>query len=181
MEPSDELIDLLVSVSHGDQKAFERLYRRTSPRLFSVCLHVLHQREQAEEVLQETYVRIWHRAADYHPGQGSPLAWMCSIARHRAIDVVRQRGRRPEGNDSLLEALVSDEDGPMDLSVVAQENGRLAQCMERLSPDQQRSIVLSFLHGFTHAELGQRLKRPLGTVKSWIRRGLESLRRCLLE
>ncbi|MCK8516556.1 sigma-70 family RNA polymerase sigma factor [Methylonatrum kenyense] len=181
MGQRDELIDLLVSVSHGDQKAFERLYRQTSPRLFSVCLHVLYQRELAEEVLQEAYVRIWHRAADYHPGHGSAMAWMCSIARHRAIDVVRQRGRRPDGDDGLVELLVSADDGPMDLSAVAQENRRLADCMERLSPDQQRSIVLSFLHGFTHAELGRQLKRPLGTGKSWIRRGLESLRRCLAE
>lgn len=180
----NELVRLLFRTGHGDQAAFATLYEQTCARLHSVCLQLLGRREDAEEALQETYVRIWHQADSYSPQRGSVLTWMISIARYRAIDQMRRRGRRREDVtddlDAVPEGALADATrGPQELSALATDAGALAYCMDTLSDAQRQAIRLAFLEGLTHSELCDRLGSPLGSVKSWIRRGLQALKRCL--
>lgn len=177
----DELAALLFRVRNGDQAAFAQLYQRTSPTLFAVCRHLLSQRELAEEALQEVYVRIWHSAGEYNAARGSVLTWMTSIARYKAIDLHRKRARRPEAplTEARLESIEDDLAGPMQLSMADDDAAALKRCLQLLSEAQQRCLNLAFFQGMTHEEMSRRLERPLGTVKSWIRRGLQELKQCL--
>lgn len=182
MEHDDsELVRLLHRTSHGDQAAFARLYERTAGRLHGVCMHLLGQREQAEEATQEAYVRIWYKADSYSTARGGVLTWMISIARYRAIDRLRRSGRQPDADlgEVSEHALADTAAGPQEFSALADDARALAVCMDQLSDAQRRAIRLAFLKGLTHEEVGARLDSPLGSVKSWIRRGLQSLKRCL--
>jgi len=174
-----ELAALLAATGRGDQVAFERLYALTSSQLFGVVLRSLRQRDQAIDVLQESYLRIWTHAARYQPERGAPLAWMTTIARNRALDWRR-----------ALPSHVSLDDDPHDVSdgaggaVVSDppagvERVRLQRCLETLPEAQRDCIVLAYVGGYSHDELARRLDRPVGTVKSWIRRGLARLKACL--
>lgn len=178
---NDELAELLFRSGRGDQKAFRRLYELTAPILFAACRRLLQRRELAEEALQEAYVAVWHRASDFTPMRGAVMTWMASIARNRAIDLRRRDNRRPEHPlfDDELEARADGSPGPLQYTIGADDAVALDRCMELLSETQQRCIRLAFFQGLTHAELSQRLTQPLGTVKSWIRRGLEGLKQCL--
>lgn len=182
MEQDDsELVRLLHRAGHGDEAAFARLYEHTAGRLYGVCVHLVGQHEQAEEVLQEAFVRIWHQADSYSSARGGVMTWMISIARYRAIDQLRRRGRRPEANFEELpeRALADGAAGPQESSLLASDADALARCLDTLTETQRRSIQLAFLQGLSHREVCHRLERPLGSVKSWIRRGLEALKRCL--
>jgi RNA polymerase sigma-70 factor (ECF subfamily) len=179
-----ELVRLLYRAGHGDQAAFARLYEHTASRLNSVCLQLLGRREDAEEALQETYVRIWHQADSYSPARGSVLTWMISIARYRAIDQIRRRGRRRHSESDPLEqapeaALADPARGPQEISALTADASALAYCMDTLTDAQRQAIHLAFIEGLTHSELCTRLGSPLGSVKSWVRRGLQALKRCL--
>jgi len=176
-----QLRRLLFRSGHGDQAGFATLYEYTAARLYAVCLHLLGQREAAEEAVQETYVRIWHQAASYSPTRGSVMTWMISIARYRAIDQMRRRGRRPESDfEAMPEGALRDAAaGPQETAALNSDANALAECMDVLSADQRQAIQLAFLQGLTHEQVGNRLGSPLGSVKSWIRRGLQALKRCL--
>ena len=176
--PSDDsgLIRLLAATAQRDRNAFHQLYEHASPRMLGLCIRLMGQREQAEEVLQEAFIRIWHHASEYHEERGSPMAWMLTIARYRALDVLRTR-KRNVGKD---EREIADErPGPYELSLQAADAKALNGCIEELSEEQRSSILMCYYRGFTHEELSSALNTPLGTVKSWIRRGLSYLKRCL--
>lgn len=180
-ERNEELVRLLHLTARGDQQAFARLYELTSPTLFAVCLRMLVQREWAEEALQEAYVKVWHKAGDYNASRGNVLTWLVSIARYLAIDVRRARARRPEAplSDDDMGRISDDDAGPMERFLAQDDAAALQRCLGELSDTQRQTITLAFFQGLTHHELSSRLKRPLGTVKSWIRRGLEGLKQCL--
>ena len=175
------LADLLAAGAEGDQRAFEQLYQRTSAKLLSVCFHLLRRRDLAEEVLQDTYLRIWRGARGYHPGRGAPMTWMISIARNAAIDRLRQTRRQlqevePSQDEESLPEPVAD---LMD-EVLRNDSARaLRTCLETLDEGQREAIVLSYCFGYSHEELADRLSIPLGTAKSWIRRGLLKLKVCM--
>ena len=175
----DDAAVLLSRCALGDRRAFELLYKRTAAQLFAVLLSIVKQRAQAEEALQDVYVRVWRNAGDYTPAKGNAIAWLISIARYRAIDIVRAQRRvsRHElaSSPQIEERAVSREPPPE----LAAESQRLYDCMAELRDEQRRSIRLAYLEGLTHGEIADYLDRPLGTVKSWIRRGLEALRQCL--
>ena len=185
MTPEQPLEPLLADVARGHQPAFAELYARTSPQLFALLLRMLQRRDWAEEALQDCYVRIWQKSESYDPARGAPLAWLMTIARYRALDLLR--ARRPEDNESSF-----DEDrpspleradelaaGPEDQAAQGEGLGRLHECMKGLSAEQRRSVLLAYYEGYTHTELARRLNTPVGTVKSWVRRGLLQLRDCL--
>ncbi len=176
-----EFVELLFRIRNGDQAAFARLYQGTSPILFAVCLRLLPQRELAEEALQEAYVKIWHSAGEYNAARGGVMTWMTSIVRYQAIDLYRQRARRPEAplTEARLESIDDDLAGPMQISMADDDAAALDRCLRLLSEAQQRCLRLAFFQGMTHHQMSQRLERPLGTVKSWIRRGLQELKQCL--
>jgi RNA polymerase sigma-70 factor (ECF subfamily) len=176
----DPLEELLTAAGRGDRQAFTRLYNLSASRLLPIALRILRQREPAEEVLQEAYLTIWKKAGQYHPDRGRPLAWMATIVRNRAIDTLRSQNREPRSAaslDDLIEAGLGEElaaDAPYD-----HIDSSLRGCLEKLQTKQQKAIVLAFYYGHTHEELASKLESPLGTVKSWVRRGLLELRECL--
>jgi RNA polymerase sigma-70 factor, ECF subfamily len=183
MADAVELTELLAATARGDARAFERLYQASAPHLFALLLRMLKRRDWAEEALQDCFVKIWQKGQTYAPDKGAPLTWLLAVARYRALDQLR--AKRPEvieadepAEVSSLAAAVADDDVPGQ-AATGQALGRLADCLRALPPEQRRSVLLSYYEGFTHAELAQRLATPLGTVKSWVRRGLLQLRECL--
>ena len=194
--PSEKLKQLLGATAHGDAIAFKSLYDRTSPRLHAVALTIMRDSDLAEDVLQDAFVQVWHRASDFHADRGSVLTWLTTIVRYRAIDLLRKRGRDrssstanpididPAAIDYLQSHTAEDDDdsaqpGPLASAITSEENSRLRDCVDRLSNNQQRSIALAFFRGFTHQELADCLAEPLGTIKSRLRRSLQRLKDCL--
>ncbi|MBC7944429.1 MAG: sigma-70 family RNA polymerase sigma factor [Burkholderiales bacterium] len=177
---SPPLQDLLARCALGDQRAFAALYRNTSAKLFSVSLRILRREDWAEEVLQESFVNIWHHAADYNINKSAPMTWMTSIVRNRALDWLRRpHFETTDDFETLIEMREDDGAGPLELLMRSSEAQALAQCLEQLGGKQRQTIMLAFFHGLTHSELAGHLRQPLGTVKTWVRRGLERLKTCL--
>ena len=171
------LIDLLDGAAAREHRAFAELYAASSAKLFGVILRILRDREQASEVLQDVYLRIWQHAGDYRPDKGAPMTWMIAIARNRALD--RRRHWRPELPLDEIEAL-----GNLgaDLEGLLEDGDRsraLRDCLGELETRQRQIVLLAYAEGYTHAELADRLACPLGTAKSLIRRGLLRLKECL--
>ncbi len=175
----ERLLHLLAAVAQQDRQAFETLYRDISGRMFGLCLKLCGQQQLAEEALQDAFVRIWHHAGEYHSDRGSPLSWMLSIARYRTLDLIRARKVRQSVGDQPLENLADERAGPLDQTLRMAGSVALTGCLDELSTSQRDSILLSYYRCLTHEELAQALDTPLGTVKSWIRRGLMALKRCL--
>lgn len=174
-----QLPDLIRRAARREHAAFRRVYELTAPQLFAVAIRIMGRRDLAEDVLQESFVAIWERAADYDPVRGSPMSWLATIVRHRAIDALRRLGARPEGalaGEEALAALVAGSGSSADRGAIASALGR---CLETLEAQPRQAVVYAYAYGYTHEELSARLKAPLGTVKSWIRRSLERLKACL--
>jgi RNA polymerase sigma-70 factor (ECF subfamily) len=191
-ERSLDLSRLLARAGVGDRAAFATLYERTSSHLFAVVLRINRDRAQAEDILQEVYVNVWRSAGSFDAAQSQPLTWLTSIARNRAIDSLRRGQTQPQlrtvspaidgresGDDDVYEIVADDAPGPLDLLSRAAEARALAACMEKLSALQRQSVALAFYQGLSHAEVAEQLRQPLGTVKSWVRRALMTLKSCL--
>lgn len=195
-ERSRELGQLLSRSGLGDRAAFALLYQRTAGHLFAVVLRIQRDRGLAEDLLQEVYVNVWKAAAGFDAARAQPLTWLTSIARNRAIDSLRRQATQPQldspgqgheaeggdgddGGSDRLERTADEGPGPLELLARASEARALDQCLEHLSPPQRQSVALAFFDGLSHAEVAERLREPLGTVKSWVRRALLSLRSCL--
>ncbi|MFA5938413.1 MAG: sigma-70 family RNA polymerase sigma factor [Sinimarinibacterium sp.] len=186
MADAEQLVRLLSATAAGDQAAFRRLYEASSAHLFGLLLRILQRRDWAEEALQDCYLKVWQKADTYSPDKGAPLTWLMTVARYRALDLLRMK--RPEvelpeeGEDSSL-AFADDSSGadPEARAVEGEGIGRLQRCMDGLPDEQRRSVLLAYYEGYTHQELAQRMNAPLGTIKSWVRRGLQRLRECLGE
>ena len=183
-ERSSELAALLARTALADQAAFAALYRLSSAHLFAVALRIVRDRGTAEEILQESYIRVWHNAAGYDAAKSQPLTWLTSIVRNRCLDLVRRRTldtvslTRDDGDDEEIE-IAADGPTPVELLLQGAAARSVRDCVNALEGAQKQAIALAFYQGLTHAELARHLRQPLGTVKSWIRRGLEHLRRCL--
>jgi RNA polymerase sigma-70 factor (ECF subfamily) len=175
----DTLAPLLTRIAQGDRAALRALYEATAPKLFGVCLRILSDREESEDVLQDVYVTIWRRADRFDPKRASVAAWISTIARNRAIDRLRARG--PMARAEPVEELeVADErPGAESLLAAAEEAARLHACLGELDERTRAAIRTAFFEGVTYEALARRMDAPLGTVKSWIRRGLARLKGCL--
>lgn len=180
--PSEEetLAALLRATAARDKRAFRLLYEATSAHLMGLLVRMLRQRDWAEEALQDVYLRIWNRADSYAAEKGHPLAWMMTIARYRALDLLRARRElvsldEPESTPEPR----NHAPGPDDEAVTQEGLHRLDQCLEGLPGEQRDVLLLAYYEGYTHTELSTRLGKPLGTVKSWVRRGLQRLQECL--
>ncbi|HET9122475.1 MAG TPA: sigma-70 family RNA polymerase sigma factor [Acidiferrobacteraceae bacterium] len=178
-ETPDLLVPLLVRMQAGDTRALQQLYERTAGKLFSVALRIVRRRSLAEEVLQDAYIKIWHHCGHYSTDKGTPLTWMAAIVRNRAIDVCRRSHEMPV--DLILEDYDQPDDspGPVESLQDHQMAAAIHRCLERLPPDHRRMIMAAYYEGLTHEALAHASARPLGTVKTWIRRGLAQLRECL--
>jgi RNA polymerase sigma-70 factor (ECF subfamily) len=180
MTEQDELARLLHATACGDRKAFARLYELTASKLLGAGVRILKRRDVAEDVLQDLFVKVWHRASDYHAERGGVLTWMYSVQRYLALDRLRaQRPTQDIDDEEVSGAIAADGPDPSMLAAEGDMATRVHGCLEHLTEDQRRSVQMAFFEGLTHVELTQRLQTPLGTVKSWIRRGLASLQRCL--
>ena len=191
-ERSLDLSRLLSRASLGDRAAFATLYEKTSPHLLAVVLRINRDRGQAEDILQEVYVNVWRAASSFDAAQSQPLTWLTSIARNRAIDSLRRNSTQPQlrtlgpaadgsdrEDDSVYDTVADDSPGPLDLLSRASEARSLAACMDQLTALQRQSVAMAFFQGLSHAEVALQLRQPLGTVKSWVRRSLLTLRSCL--
>jgi RNA polymerase sigma factor (sigma-70 family) len=176
---SDPLAVLLPRIASGDRAAMRQLYDATSAKLFGVCLRILSDREESEDVLQEVYLTIWRRADRFDAGRASVMAWISTIARNRAIDRLRARGPLAYA-DPVDDLQIEDEaPGAEALLQSAQDGAALGRCLSELDDRTQAAIRTAFFEGVTYEALARRLDAPLGTVKSWIRRGLLKLKGCL--
>lgn len=181
MLDNDLLRNLMSRAALRDQTAFAELYRYTGAKLFGVALRILRREDWAEEVLQESFVSIWNHAGVYSASKSAPMTWMTAIVRNRALDWLRRPNIEmgDENYDLIVESVADEGDGPDVQLSKAREGRALAECMKLLSSSQRQSIALAYVHGLSHGELSEHMKEPLGTVKTWIRRGLERLKSCL--
>jgi RNA polymerase sigma-70 factor (ECF subfamily) len=181
----ERLRALLAQIALGDQRAFEALYKQASPHLFAVALRILRHGSLAEDVLQEAFVSVWHHAATYDAAKSHPLAWLTSIVRNRCLDRLRRRELdtepllRDDEEGAFAWEPPSDAPSPVDLLLAAADTRAIRSCIDTLDPGPRQAIALAFFEGLSHRELAAQMRQPLGTVKSWVRRGLATLRRCL--
>ncbi len=174
-----DLARLLAACARGDKSALRALYDAEAPAMLGVATRLLRRRAVAEDAVHDAFVKIWNGAAGFDPARGNARSWIYAILRHRSLDMLRAQSRE-ELTDTPI-----DEEEPLPSedpeAVVARLSDRkaLRHCLEQLAPGQRRAVVLAFVHGLTHPELAGRLDVPLGTAKSWVRRGVLSLRECL--
>lgn len=180
---NDRLAGLLARCALGDERAAAELYRSSAPKLFAVVRRILRRQDWAEEVLQEVYLSIWRHAAEYRPDRSAPLTWMTRIARNRALDTLRRPREESlgDGYRPLIERIADDAPDLVERLTRDAQASLLARCLRALDADSRNAIALAYYHGLTHSEAAAHLGHPLGTVKSWIRRGLEALRSCLTQ
>ena len=174
-----ELVWLLASVAKGDEAAFERLYAATRAKLFGVVLRILRRQDLAEEVIQEAYVKIWNNAGQFNPGMASPITWMVSIARNRAIDVVRKRGETSIEEEPAAMEVASDTPDPLARREMTEELKRILECVGQLDPERQKLVLLAYYNRWSREQLAEKFDTPLNTVKTWLRRSMLEIRECL--
>ena len=172
------LVEALAQVARADQAALRVVYDLTNAKLFGICLRICQDREVAADIVQETYLKVWRRAGRFDPAKASPITWLCAIARNGAIDwcranrvaivVIEEAGQ-----------IADDRASASDQIEAAQSQGRIADCLNELGGNAAEAIRAAFFGGLTYTQLAERMKVPLGTMKSWIRRGLAQLKECV--
>jgi RNA polymerase sigma-70 factor, ECF subfamily len=188
--PAESLAELIAASARGDERAFQRLYLATSDALFGMALRILKRRDWAEEVLQESFVRVWRHAGRYDRNKGAPMTWLFRIVHNQALDWIspsradgfeRAHGQALDDPDQFLHDVADSghHAHPAELADYARRADRITACLAHLEARHRQSIVLVFFHGLSHGDLARHLRQPLGTVKAWVRRGLKSLGACL--
>ena len=175
----DPLAPAMARLAVGDRAALRELYDATRAKLFGVIVRILSDRSESEDVLQEVYLTVWRRAGAFDPERASAAAWLTTVARNRAIDRLRARPARPQAPAEAALALPDPAPGPEARLESSDETRRLQACLDAIRPEEAAAIRTAFLEGVTYEALAQRTGKPLGTVKSWVRRGLLRLRECL--
>ncbi len=177
----DIYAELLHKAAGGDQLAFKQLYEECSPKLMSLCLRLMKTEALAEDVLQEGFIKIWEKADSFSPGKGKAMTWMSTVIRNKGLDKLRSLKTKAVETEIQYEGIEfsSNDIQPDQLSGMSEEVKNLMNCLDKLKPEQRECILLSYYYGHTHQELSIKLDRPLGTIKAWIRRGLEDIRPCL--
>lgn len=180
-QKQDRLIHLLGKVSLNDEAAFAQLYELTSGALYGFALKVVADESLASEVLQEAYMKIWRKAGDYRPHLAKPMTWMIAITRNHGIDTLRKQRIKTDDKpiDEMISLIDESAENPVASSIAGDEREQLIHCMQGLKGDQQKAVLYAFYQDLTHEEIAGRLDKPLGTIKSWVRRGLLSLKTCM--
>ena len=176
--PSRDIADLISRCALRDRRAFRSLYERTSAKLFGVALRILRDRAEAEEAIQEIYIKIWQRADRYVVGNTSPISWMVAVARNHSLDILR--ARRPVSED--IDVALDIADGgpsPEKAAETSQEGARIEKCLAALEPDRAEAVRGAYVDGYSYDELAERYAVPLNTMRTWLRRSLIKLRECL--
>ncbi|MBB3455527.1 RNA polymerase sigma-70 factor (ECF subfamily) [Rhizobium sp. BK313] len=175
---SEEIEALIGRVAMRDQKAFAALYKKTSPKLYAVCLRILGNKTDAEEILQEVYVKIWQRAERYLASEGSAMPWLTTIARNQSIDAIRARKPVADEIDTAYD-LADTEPSPEEQAMVKGEGRRIDRCMEELEADRAQAVRSAYVEGLSYQELAEQYAVPLNTMRTWLRRSLIRLRECM--
>jgi RNA polymerase sigma-70 factor (ECF subfamily) len=175
---SAAIAELIARTALRDRSAFRDLYGRTSAKLFGVTLRILKDRSDAEEALQEVYVKIWQRADRYVAGSYSPISWLVAVARNHCLDVLR--ARRPVNDDIDMALDIADAaPDPEQAALAGGERSRIEGCLGQLDADKADAVRGAYLDGFSYDELAERHRVPLNTMRTWLRRSLLKLRECL--
>ena len=182
--PGDELVELIERVAQRDESALKNLYDITSPRLFGLSIQVVGKTEWAEDALQESFLQIWRSASDYRGSLSPPMVWLGMIVRSRSLDSLRQRKAQraqlyDEFDDMMADTIGGNSQDPMNNALCSQQALALHGCLTKLEKRQREVVCLAYMRDLSHGELAQQLSLPLGTVKTWIRRGLDQLRSCM--
>ncbi|MFS8111379.1 sigma-70 family RNA polymerase sigma factor [Rhizobium jaguaris] len=175
---SEEIEALIGRVAMRDQKAFGALYKKTSPKLYAVCLRILGNKTDAEEILQEVYVKIWQRAERFIASEGPAMPWLTTIARNQSIDAIRARKPVADEIDTAYD-LADTEPGPEEQAMVKGEGRRIDRCMEELEADRAQAVRSAYVEGLSYQELAEQYAVPLNTMRTWLRRSLIRLRECM--
>lgn len=175
-DPPD-LAGLLGRVAAGDRVAFRRLYDLQAPYLYAIAMRIVRQGPLASDAVHDAFLQVWRNAGRFDLERGNPEAWLISLVRYRALDIARRRGR--EVSDEDMPESIDEDPDPLERLTSSRDAAALRACLSQLEEDRRRLVVMAFVDGLTHTEAAERLGMPLGTVKSWIRRSLQSLRLCL--
>ncbi len=178
MSTNDEIAELISRVALGDQKSFRLLYDRTSAKLFGICLRILRDRNDAEAVLQEVYVKVWNRAGQYSAGKAAGITWLAAIARNQAIDLYRTRKAPALDIDEMYD-LADKGPTPEESAVASSQYRQVSNCLEELDERHAMMVRQTYLNGWSYDQAARHADVPLNTAKTWIRRSLMSLRDCL--
>ena len=180
---NDDLAALLGRVALQDRAAFEQIYRATCAHLLGIAFRILNQRERAEEVLQESFMNVWHNAAGFKPQVASPMTWLINIVRNTAIDTLRsgktERGSTFALDDEAMQVAADESQQPQHLLDQSLVKLKIDGCMAGLGAQQRQALALAYYSGMVHTEIAEALHAPLGTAKAWVRRGLDKLKSCL--
>lgn len=174
-----ELVWLLAAVAKGDKAAFERLYGATRAKLYGVLLRILGRPDLADDVMQETYLKVWQMAGKFDPTVASPITWMVAIARNRAIDIVRKKGDVSVEDSPEALGVAADTPPPLARREMTEELRRLLACLGKLDPEKQRIVLLAYYSGWSREQLSHKLDIPVNTIKTWLRRSLLEIRECM--
>jgi RNA polymerase sigma-70 factor, ECF subfamily len=174
-----ELVWLLAAVAKGDRRAFEQLYAATRAKLYGVVLRILRRGDLADEVIQETYLKIWTSAGQFNPSLATPITWMVAIARNRAIDLIRKRTEVSIEEESDAMDVAAETSDPLAGRELTEELKRLLACMGKLDGERQRLVLLAYYSGWTREQLAAKFDKPVNTIKTWLRRSLVEIRECL--
>lgn len=175
--PDELSVRLLGRIASGDRDAFRKLYDLHAPRLHAFALRITRQGPLAADAVHDAFLQVWRNADRFNADRGSPTAWLLGLVRYRALDIARRRGREVPDHD--MPEPVDEDPDPLQRLLASRDAAALHACLGQLPADRRRLVLLAFVEGLTHGDLALRLAIPLGTVKSWIRRSLQSLRSCL--
>ncbi|WP_028796142.1 sigma-70 family RNA polymerase sigma factor [Thalassobaculum salexigens] len=176
---SSDISRLLDRVAGGDRQAFADLYEATAPKLYGIILRILRRRDETDEVVQDVYVKIWQRAGDFDPARASPITWMATIARNRALDEVRRARVATVSDDIALERAADPARSALGDVEASEDRRRLEVCLDALEGERGSLVRLAYLDGLSRQDLADRFGQPVGTIKTWLHRSLKQLRDCL--
>lgn len=176
-----QLVSLLARVARHDSDAFAALYDASASKLYAIALRILRDRDLADDIVQDVFVKIWNRAGDFNPDIAAPMTWMATIARNRALDEVRRRGARVFVGETVLDGLESDDVSALALLERQDDVDKLRRCLEGLETEKRKMVRLAYLDGMSREELAEKFDRPEGTIKTWLRRSLMQLKGCMEE
>lgn len=176
---SNDIEGLINRVAIGDRAAFISLYKMTSPKLMGICLRILNNRGDAEDAIQEIYIKVWQRSRTFAAGSSNASAWLATIARNHAIDLIRARKPVPDDLEAAYD--VADETMPSPEAQVGikDEGRRIDKCLAELDPIHAGAVRRAYVEGLSYLELSEQMKVPLNTVRTWLRRSLLKLRECM--
>lgn len=169
----------LIACAQGDRQALRQIYEREGGQLLGVALRIVRRRDLADEVIQEAFLQIWQKAATFDPQRGSARAWIFSIVRYRALNMLRKTSREVTVDQTILSNEPATDADLLDALSQTTDAEALRRCLEQLDPPKRNSILLAYINGYSHSQIAAQMEAPLGTVKAWIRRGLVALRECL--